>query len=140
MLVNLLKRARELKSEGIVVPATTSLDYFLNRNQDWKNSLNDQATLEAFAGLDDYDIFASAKEWMNHSDKILSELSRRLINRKLFKIRIENAPIDIDLVRRLRKNGPMSMIIRPLVLLTLFSTEKLKIALTGRMKRKSMFA
>lgn len=103
MLVNILRRARELKSNGKVVEATSRLDAFLGAQEIRMNFPDEKSFLEAFAGLDDYDIFASAKEWMHHPDKILSELSQRLINRKLFRIRIENAPISQEMVNQYKR-------------------------------------
>ncbi len=100
LLVNMLSRARALKADNKVVYATKSLEYFLSKDKEWKSDMIDQETLEAFASLDDYDIFASAKEWVSHPDKILSELSQRLINRKLFRIRIENKPFDNEVINR----------------------------------------
>ncbi len=103
MLVNLLKRARVLTAQGQQVPASRNLKYFLRKGLDWTPEAGDMETLEAYAGLDDYDIFASAKEWLNHSDKILSELSHRLINRQLLRIRIENMPFTDEMVNRYKE-------------------------------------
>ena len=38
--------------------------------------------------MDDYDILGAVKVWVDHEDKVLSDLARRLINRDLFKISI----------------------------------------------------
>ena len=46
--------------------------------------------------LDDSDIVASAKMWLNDDDKILRMLSSNLLNRKLFKIELRNEPIEQD--------------------------------------------
>ena len=44
--------------------------------------------------LDDFDIATSLKVWQTSEDAVLSELSRRLIVRDLFKIEIQRDPID----------------------------------------------
>ncbi len=92
LLVNMLKRAKYLAQNGEVVFATKGLNYFLNSTNSTYNENLDEEFIEHFSHLDDYDIFAAAKEWMSHTDTILVELSTRLIERKLFKIRIEDQP------------------------------------------------
>ncbi len=92
LLVNMLKRAKYLVQNGEVVFATKGLNYFLNSTNSTYNENLDDEFIEHFSRLDDYDIFAAAKEWMSHTDTILVELSTRLIERKLFKIRIEDQP------------------------------------------------
>ncbi|MCB0409693.1 MAG: phosphohydrolase, partial [Flavobacteriales bacterium] len=48
------------------------------------------ALLNDFAKLDDTEIAASVKAWMDCDDKILRELCSSLIERKLYKIELEN--------------------------------------------------
>ena len=102
LLVNMLRRAKELVDNGVVIFATSALDYFLKRNIEKGENIDRAALCEAFASLDDYDIFASAKEWMNHSDHILSELSSRLIGRRLLKIRLNSEPFDPSILEDMR--------------------------------------
>ena len=44
--------------------------------------------LPRYAQLDDYDIMTAIKEWQNHPDKVLSILSRKLLERKLLGARV----------------------------------------------------
>lgn len=99
LLVNTLKRAKQLTNEGVVVAATKSLSYFLNVEKMDFHNVDKIELLNNFSGLDDYDIFASAKNWMEHPDSILSELSHRLINRKLYKIKLDTHPFDEQVVQ-----------------------------------------
>ena len=88
MLVNVLKRAKELAGRGYELFASSSLKYFLYNQIDEKSfSLQ---TLDIFCKLDDYDILSAIKEWVNHSDKILSLLSNMIIDRNLLKIEIQD--------------------------------------------------
>ena len=87
MLVNVLKRAKELAEKGEELYASTSLKYFLC-NQINKENFTDE-TLEMFSQLDDYDILSAIKEWTNHSDKVLSLLSKMIVDRKLLRIEIQ---------------------------------------------------
>ena len=87
MLVNVLKRAKELAEDGVELSSSTSLKYFLY-NQISENNFNDE-TLNMFSELDDYDVLSAIKEWSNHEDKVLSLLSKMIINRKLLRIEIQ---------------------------------------------------
>lgn len=92
VLIKILKRANELSSQGVNLYATPALEFFL-QNKFNKEDVKDHPTLlDQFAQLDDHDIMASIKVWVNHEDKILSYLSKSLIHRKLFKVKIQNKP------------------------------------------------
>ena len=87
MLVNVLKRAKELAENGTELFASTALKYFLTHKVSKENFTEE--TLEIFSKLDDYDVLSSVKEWTNHSDKVLSTLSKMIVDRNLFKIEIQ---------------------------------------------------
>lgn len=89
MLVNILKRAKELTTQGNTLFATPALHYFLSNkvnNAVFETSPN---ALNNFALLDDSDIISALKVWVNHSDIVLSTLSQHFINRQLFKVKVE---------------------------------------------------
>jgi hypothetical protein len=46
---------------------------------------------------------ATIKNWSQHPDKILSTLCRSLINRRLFKVKLQAEPIDDDLLQNRTK-------------------------------------
>ncbi|MCI2228430.1 HD domain-containing protein [Polaribacter sp. MSW13] len=87
MLVNVLKRAKELAVEGVELFANSSLKYFLYHQISKENFTLE--TLNMFSKLDDYDILSAIKEWTNHSDIILSLLSKMIVDRKLLRIEIQ---------------------------------------------------
>lgn len=101
ILVNVLKRAKELIESGMELPASEPLLYFL-QNQ-IKNADFNQKTLLIFSELDDYDIIAALKQWKNADDFVLSNLSSRLLNRDLFKIKIKDKPFSQDVIENKRK-------------------------------------
>ena len=101
LLVRVLKRAKELVHQGIKVEASQPFDYFLKHQIDDVNfSKND---LEIFSKLDDYDIVSAMKSWMNHSDIVLSNLSKMIINRDLLKIKLDKEPISSLSFNKLQK-------------------------------------
>ncbi len=106
LLVLLLQRAKELGVSGTPMFATPALKYFITKSID-KSLINSesfkQELLGYYAQLDDNDIITSAKVWCDHEDKILSFLSIALINRKLYKVRIQNFPMEKEEELKLRK-------------------------------------
>lgn len=88
LLLEAIRRAKELAASGENVFVTSALRPFFypEYGRDIKTLMSD------FAHLDDHDIFTCLKEWQLHPDTILSDLCRRLINRQLFKIRIQKEP------------------------------------------------
>lgn len=87
MLVKIIERARKMGA------ASTSkfLDIFL-LNGNSKADI-DQLLVE-FCQLDDIDIVSSIKRWTLHDDKILAELCRNLLDRNLYKCKLQSQPIE----------------------------------------------
>ena len=103
ILLNILRRARELTLRGVCVPAPFVLSVFLHNKIESDCFLSQESStgrsyLSIFAELDDNDIIASVKQWQYHDDFILSFLSRCLIRRKLFKIVLKKDPVDKDFI------------------------------------------
>lgn len=94
MLMNILKRAKELASNNVELFASPSLHYFLYNEVNKQVFLNDRKALEHFAMLDDSDVICAIKVWISHEDTVLSELCKSFTNRKLFKVEIGTEPID----------------------------------------------
>jgi hypothetical protein len=57
---------------------------------------------EKFTGLDDDDLFVSAKAWTKHPDQILAYLSKCLLNRNLPKVKIQDSPFDESYIEQLK--------------------------------------
>ena len=86
ILMKIIKRARELRCSGMDIGIIGPLDYFLSSDQNKELS---EDLLDHFLRLDDIDILAALKHWMNHDDFVLRQLSRTIIKRRLFKIKIK---------------------------------------------------
>ncbi len=95
LLVNTLRRVKQLSALGEPVFATPYLAFFLNPQLNISQYINSsdadqrKLLLDNFALLEDNDIMVSAKVWAEHPDRTLSILSRNLISRKLYKIEIQ---------------------------------------------------
>lgn len=102
MLIHALRRAKEMVQQGEKLFASPSLHYFLKNKIEEKEFTSCPETLERFADLDDYDIWGAIKVWQSSDDIILRELSRRLIDRELFKIEISKEPFSESRVNEIR--------------------------------------
>ena len=106
LLVNILKRAKEIANDGHDLYTTPALRFFLFNNISHSDLSNDGKFTPGliasnFTRLDDSDILVSAKYWADHSDKVLSDLSGRLLNRDLFAIELQNEPFPVKRVNDL---------------------------------------
>jgi HD superfamily phosphohydrolase len=99
MLIHTLRRAKELVKNGTEIFGSPTLMYFLKNDIKQADFKKDSSILDRFADLDDYDILGAIKVWQNHSDKVLSTLSRRLVNRDLFKIEISKEQFSDDRIK-----------------------------------------
>jgi uncharacterized protein len=93
LLVTILRRAKELSLRGEELFATPSLSLFLKNDFTERDFSRKPELLGQFAQLDDNDVITSAKVWAIKGDKILSRLCTNLLNRKLFRVEIQNTPI-----------------------------------------------
>ena len=110
MLVKVLKRAKELAEKNIDLFCSSSLHHFLYNKTNQDNF--DTSTLDLFSKLDDYDLLSAIKEWTNHSDKIISNLSNMIVNRNLLKVKIYDEQVsEIDVsnhIKRFMKTSGLS--------------------------------
>lgn len=100
ILTKILKRAKELTQQGIILPASEPLQFFL------QNKINledfDEEVLTKFSYLDDFDIMGAIKSWQFNDDYVLSILSKMIINRDLLKIKMQAEKVDKSTVVELR--------------------------------------
>lgn len=103
MLVNILRRAKDLSLGGAQLGGTRALQFFLNGEYDWNDFEENPDLLSTFLELDDMDIMSAIKDWTHHSDFLLSHLSRRLVNRDLLKIKLQPEPLPEGTVERMKE-------------------------------------
>lgn len=106
LLVKILKRAKELAREGSDVYTTPALRFFLYNDISYPDLSEDGKFTPGliasnFARLDDSDILVCSKYWADHADKVLSDLSGRLLKRDLFAIELQNEPFSPERVNDL---------------------------------------
>jgi len=95
MLIRVVKRAKALYLQGMTLPVSETLDFFLRQEisqADLKENTKD--IIEYFHNLDDIDILSAIKAFSQHSDFVLSFLASSLLHRNLLKVEMSNKPID----------------------------------------------
>ncbi len=104
LLLNILKRAKEMAGKGQKLFASPALEYFLYNEIDKQYFSNSGEALEQFALLDDSDVVSAIKVWMNHTDTVLSVLCKAFVNRRLFKVIIGAEPVSPETKAEYIKN------------------------------------
>lgn len=86
LITRVLKRAKELANDGVVLEGSKPLLFFLYNKV---GAAQFKTHLDMFSKLDDYDIISAMKDWCHHEDFVLRELSKCIINRDLLKVKIK---------------------------------------------------
>ena len=102
LLLNILSRAKQLIRLGEDLYATPGLRYFLYDFTPEKIQHQPLEALKHYVSLDDDDISIAVKMWMEHRNPVLSRLSANLVNRRLFRIEIQNEPFANERIQTLR--------------------------------------
>lgn len=90
LLINILRRAKKLASDGVELFTTPAYRFFLYESIGLEDFNNDSKALSLFCELDDADIAVSIKAWQYHPDKILSTLCAMFIDRRLYKVKLSS--------------------------------------------------
>lgn len=102
-LVNILKRAKELAEKNIELFCTPAFRTFLYNKYSKDDFIRNPKLLATFAELDDNDIMTSIKVWVSHNDKVLSMLCKQLVNRRLFKVELQNQAFKEEKIKSIRQ-------------------------------------
>lgn len=102
MMMKIMQRAKMLSKERDL-SASPALSFFLKQQGDFNDIADKDHALDLFCHLDDYDVMSAIKSWCYDKDRVLSELSQRLIDRRLFKIEIQQEAFDANYIDEKRK-------------------------------------
>ena len=104
VLINMLKRAKELIRQKQQVFASPALLYFLENDINAEWFATHPETLQYYSELDDSDIWSAMKAWKHHPDKILATLATDMLDRHIFTVEVlEEKPSD-ERLKELQQN------------------------------------
>ncbi|MCX6294775.1 MAG: HD domain-containing protein [Bacteroidetes bacterium] len=103
LLVNILRRAKELAEKKEQLFCTPALQTFLYNKYSESDFSKNPKLLEIFSQLDDNDIMTSIKVWASHKDIVLSSLCKQLTDRKLFKVELQNQAFKEDKIKAIKQ-------------------------------------
>ncbi|WP_064196377.1 MULTISPECIES: HD domain-containing protein [Emticicia] len=103
MLIQIIRRARELIKIGNDLFVTPSFELFLKEEISLESFQEEEKYLKAFTEIDDYDIWACIKTWQHSKDPILSTICKDLLNRNLYKVKISNFPIEDSFIQNIKQ-------------------------------------
>ncbi len=104
LLMNILKRAKEVNSNNEDLFSSPALRYFLDNEISKRMFTYKDTALKNFSLLDDFDILSAIKVWgQTSNDKILKDLSQRLINRRFFKIEFSSSKFSENKIKKIKK-------------------------------------
>jgi len=102
LLITILKRAIYCVRQGMELFASPAFQFFLQGNFTESDFDKNEDVLNQFVLLDDADIIGAIKVWCSHPDPVLSDLCKRLVNRKLLGVIISDKPFEKDFTEKLR--------------------------------------
>ena len=97
ILVKILERAKQLSLEGVDLPASPNLKYFLQKGKSAEASAED---IQRFTELDDNDVIQAMKFWQSNDDLILSYLCKSVMKRKLPKTIISSESFSAEFIQQ----------------------------------------
>lgn len=113
LLTAAMRRAKETARSGVRLSASPALGFFLENQISSKRFLSDPEVLEHFVQLDDSDVLGAVKLWQQAPDKILSILSRNLIERRLPKVKVAARAIPLHEVNQYAETAMEKYKLRP---------------------------
>ena len=104
MLIQILNRAKYLHENSKKIYLSPDLKRFIENNFSFDDFIKDDSILENFSRLDDYEIYACLKYWIKNEDFVLSNLSKKILDRNILKIRIQKTKFNKKIISKYRSN------------------------------------
>lgn len=103
MLIQLVSRMRHLIQNGAELHFSPELNSFLSGQFSEEDFKRDKNLLAAYLSLDDYDILYAVKQGLHSGDNVLKQLGEMLLERKLFKVKLQESPFDVGEITSLKE-------------------------------------
>ncbi len=101
MIVNILKRAKELMYGQNKLWKTEALEFLFGQNTLLEPTITPEI-ITRYIELDDNDIMVAVKQWRRSGDRVLEMLCNNLLQRKLLKARLQDTPFSDAHIQELR--------------------------------------
>lgn len=105
LLINIIRRARFLELNGNNTGSAPAVKYFLRNHftdhQFFRADSGSREMASNFLSLDDNEMIASIRIWTNSTDRVLADLSQRLLFRDFLAIELSNDPFDQKKIDRM---------------------------------------
>ncbi|TNE70924.1 HD domain-containing protein [bacterium] len=109
LLMSILKRARYLASNNQLEEFTSpALSYFVKHDVSAFKGISDEI-IANYVLMEDNDILMSLKYWQFSNDKILADLSKRFLNRQLFRATFSKKPFTDSEIADLREKTAVAL-------------------------------
>jgi HD superfamily phosphohydrolase len=103
MLIQLVSRMRHLIQNGAELHFSPELNSFLSGQFSEEDFKRDKNLLAAYLSLDDYDILYAVKQGLHSGDNVLKQLGEMLLERKLFKVKLQESPFNVGEITSLKE-------------------------------------
>lgn len=103
MLISFMKRLKNQYLQGNSKHISAPLKKLLDLSKNSKDNITSEL-IEQFCKVDDTDIVYTLKIQGENNDRVLQFLSNSILNRALFKIYLQNKPIEGDFADKMRSN------------------------------------
>ncbi len=113
LLIKILTRAKFCARRGDKLFGSPALCYFLYQDYGMDDFVNDPTVIDTFVKLDDFDIMGAIKVWTDHEDRILNDLCRNLVNRRLPSVLLSNTPFDENALEKIKSETMELMNLAP---------------------------
>ncbi len=104
ILIKIINRAKELYRAGEDIFLMPFLKLFFEKTISSEELAKNSTYLEAFAQLDDYDLWACFKQWAWAKDRILAELCQMLLERRLWRLEYATEAFEKEKVQKVQEN------------------------------------
>lgn len=113
ILIKIINRAKDLYRAGENIFLMPFLKPFFEKNIKAKELLENSEYIEAFGQLDDYDLWACFKQWTLAEDRILAELCKMLLERRLWRLEFATEAFEKEKIQDIKTKIGLSKNLNP---------------------------
>jgi len=101
MIISIVQRAKHLMRFNQLDFIPPFLSDFLRSDISFDDLISKPELFNSFLQLDDVDLWFSIKQWSREKDYILSTITKMILNRKLFSVKIQPEPFEPEYIEKI---------------------------------------